>query len=165
MGIATAKGRSRAENENVVEVPARAWQLLAAHPVAICTAWGGRRFASLALGAQQASNLPPLVCVSSRCGHVIDPVLRDARVFSLCVLGPAERVMLRRLSEGTLLRGMDIFDGIAVDRLQGGLPAVASSPVALECEIVRHIDLEADHQLYVGKITSCRVREMMQAAC
>ncbi len=106
-----------------------------------------------------------MVCVATQCGQVIDPVLRDSHVFSVFVLGSGERVLTKRLQEGGTLRGMDIFDGIAVERLQGGLPALASSPVAMECEIIRHIDLEADHQLYVGRITSCRVREVMQAAC
>ena len=166
MGIATAKGRQGAfvEVPSVV-VPPRAWQLLAAHPVAICTAHGGRRFATFVLSLQPASNAPPMVCVATQCGQVIDPVLRDSHVFSVFVLRAGERVLTKRLHEGGTLRGMDIFDGIAVERLQGGLPALASSPVAMECEIVRHIDLEADHQLYVGRITSCRVRAVMQAAC
>lgn len=166
MGIATAKGRQRAFVESLsIEIPPRAWQLLAAHPVAMCTSLNGRRYATFVLGVQPASQAPPMLCISSRCGSVIDPVLRDSHVFSVFSLGPGERVLSKRMSEGVSIRGMDIFDGINVERLQGGLPALASSPVALECEVVRHIDLEADHQLYVGRITSCRVREIMQAAC
>jgi flavin reductase (DIM6/NTAB) family NADH-FMN oxidoreductase RutF len=166
MGIATAKGRQRAFVDSLsIEIPPRAWQMLAAHPVAMCTSLNGRRYATLVLGVQPASHAPPLICIASQCGNVIDPVLRDSRVFSVFSLVPSERVLSKRLSDGVTIRGMDIFDGIDVERLQGGLPALASSPVALECEVVRHIDLEADHQLYVGKITSCRVREIMQAAC
>lgn len=166
MGIATAKGRQGAFVEIPSSlVPPRTWQLLTAQPVAMCTSQGGKRFAALVLGVQPASTVPPMICVASQCGHVIDPALRDSHVFSVFTLGPGERVLARRLQEGTTLRGMDVFDGIAVERLQCGLFAPASSSVALECEIARHIDLEADHQLYVGRITSCRVRDIMQAAC
>jgi flavin reductase (DIM6/NTAB) family NADH-FMN oxidoreductase RutF len=88
-----------------------------------------------------------------------------ARTFSLMALAPTERVLQRRLQESNTLRGMDIFDGVLMERTAAGLPVVASSLVSMECEIVRHIDLEADHQLYAGRVLSCRLREMMQAAC
>jgi flavin reductase (DIM6/NTAB) family NADH-FMN oxidoreductase RutF len=165
MGIATASGHSKGVENSCVEVPARAWQLLAAHSVVMATAWAGRRYGALTLGVQQASNLPPLVCVSTRCGHIIDPILRDARVFAACAIAPSERVLLRRLHDGASLRGIDAFDGVAMERTRSGLPVVASSLVTLECEIVRHIDLEADHQLYVGRVLACHLREVMQAAC
>lgn len=174
MGIATANGRSRAnprpDSKSThefpgIDIPPRALQLLAGHPALVATAWAGRRYACLALGVQQASSTPPLVCVSTRCGEVIDPILRDARTFSLMALAPTERVLQRRLQESNTLRGMDIFDGVLMERTAAGLPVLASSLVSMECEIVRHIDLEADHQLYVGRVLSCRLREMMQAAC
>ncbi|MFY7897079.1 MAG: hypothetical protein ACOVP8_12665, partial [Phycisphaerales bacterium] len=79
--------------------------MLIAHPVAMCTSLNGRRYATLVLGVQPASHAPPLICIASQCGNVIDPVLRDSHVFSVFSLVPSERVLSKRLSDGVTIRG------------------------------------------------------------
>jgi flavin reductase (DIM6/NTAB) family NADH-FMN oxidoreductase RutF len=147
------------------DVSSRAWHALHECAVVIACATSGRRFAAMTLGVSQASQSPTLVAVSTRCGMAIDPALRDARTFSLCTIEPDERVLLRRLAEVPGVRGIDPFDGLRVERTPQGLPVLASARVWIACEIIRHIDLEADHQLYVGRVVDWRLRESMQAAC
>lgn len=38
-----------------------------------------------------------------------------------------------------------------------GSPVLLRSIVAFDCEVVRHFDLEADHELFVGQVLASRM--------
>ena len=51
----------------------------------------------------------------------------------------------------------DPFDAIPHRTLSTGAPVLNDSSAAIDCEVVRHFDLEADHELYVGQVLAVRV--------
>jgi flavin reductase (DIM6/NTAB) family NADH-FMN oxidoreductase RutF len=46
----------------------------------------------------------------------------------------------------------DPFDSLEVETMWTGAPLLKRCRAAFDCEVVRHFDLEADHELYVGQI-------------
>ena len=54
----------------------------------------------------------------------------------------------------------DPFDCLPLDRLVTGAPIVRRAAAAFDCEVVRHLDMEADHELYIGHVlASCEFEE------
>jgi len=51
----------------------------------------------------------------------------------------------------------DPFDAVAVLSLETGSPILRASALAFDCEVVRHVDMDADHELYVGRVVAARV--------
>ena len=50
----------------------------------------------------------------------------------------------------------DPFDSVPVQTLQSGVPILKRSSLALDCEVVRHFDLEADCEIYMVAVLACR---------
>ena len=104
---------------------------------------------------------PVLLAVAIRKGHRIDPLVRDSRSFVLCVLRADDRVSVRRFADlGDESEGgadepghfVDQFDAVRTTRLFSAAPVLVGCAAAIDCEVVRHVDLDADHALYVGQV-------------
>lgn len=96
---------------------------------------------------------PTLICVSARKGHWIAPLIRDSRVFAICQLGPNGQLARKRFAQDlTEDEQGDPFEGVPVRKLATGAPVLEKCVRALDCEVVRHFDLEADHELYIGQV-------------
>lgn len=118
----------------------------------------GKRAGMLVTSVQACSGEPPLLCITLRKGHWIEPIIRDSRCFALCLVDPADRLITKKF--GDTLRGKDPsdpFDCLPVERLATGAPVVKRSIAAFDCEVVRHLDIEVDHGLYVGLVRASRV--------
>ncbi|MEM7623151.1 MAG: flavin reductase [Planctomycetota bacterium] len=118
---------------------------------------------------QQCASSPLLIAIALRKGHVVETLIRDSHAFALCEIDPADRLCLRKFPDRAMERDEadpraalaaehetdgvhDPFDAIATRTLRTGAPVLARSPLVLDCEVVRHFDLEADHELYVGLV-------------
>lgn len=119
----------------------------------------GRRAGVAARSVQVCANEPVLLAVAVRTGHWIEPLIRDSRHFCVCSIERSETLLMRKFADPARPRDGDPFDALLVDRMTSGAPVLASSEVALECEVVRHMDLEADHELYVGAVIGGRYRD------
>jgi flavin reductase (DIM6/NTAB) family NADH-FMN oxidoreductase RutF len=117
----------------------------------------GKRAGVMVRSVQPAAEEPPLVCVAVRRGHWIEPVIRDSHAFAVCQVTSVEGLMLRKFAETSRPRDGDPFDCVQTMRLATGAPVLARSPLALDCEVVRHFDLEADHELYIGLVVACHI--------
>mgnify|MGYP000920359006 CR=1 FL=1 len=95
---------------------------------------------------------PLLISVSLRKGHWISPIIRDSRCFAVCRLGAGDRLAMKKFSETSRARDGDPFDCMPVGKLTTGSPILLKSHLALDCEVVRHFDLEADFELFIGKV-------------
>lgn len=105
--------------------------------------------------AQRCADEPVLICVALGKGQTIAPLIRDSRAFALCQIPPDDRLLLRKFSAlDPPDEQEDPFASLRVRRLKTGAPVLASSPLVLDCEVARHIDLEADHELYVGLVVA-----------
>lgn len=137
-------------------------------PEATClmtAAHDGDRAGMLVHGVLVASRVPPMIVVACRKGHAIDPILRDAHCFALGVVDPGDKLIPRRFrfsetaaSSRADPHATDPFDPFPDQRLVTGAPILDRCPVWFDCQIVRHFDLESEHELFVGLIVAVRTR-------
>jgi len=106
---------------------------------------------------QPCSTEPALVSIALRKGHFIEPLIRDSHHFGLCLVAPSDRLVLRKFPEDPAAQNDDPFDAFPTGRLVSGAPIIERGLAALDCEVVRHFDLEADHEIYVGLVLAAKV--------
>ncbi|MDA1008242.1 MAG: flavin reductase family protein [Planctomycetota bacterium] len=97
------------------------------------------------------SKSPPLLLIALPKGDVISPIIRDARQFAVCLLDQNERIMARlveRAQEGSTDPFM-VMDAIT---LPSGITAPARIRAWFDCEMVRHLDIGGDSEVYIGMV-------------
>ena len=121
-------------------------------------AYEGDRSGIRVLTAHQCSEEPILIAVAARKGHSIEPLIRDSHHFALCVVDPDDRLLSHKFpAGGEPVGGGDPFDSIPHETLVSQAPVPTRCIAAFDCEVVRHFDLEADHEIYVGQILETRI--------
>lgn len=111
-----------------------------------------RRLGMLASWVQQTCFEPPMVVVSVGKGRSIMPLISESRQFVLCQLAEGERLLQRKFATSPDL-GEDPFLGFEL--IQGALsnvPILKGALSYLECELACHLDVEGDHDLFVGAV-------------
>lgn len=121
-------------------------------------AFEGDRTGVVVSSAMICAEEPLLVSVAVRKGHSIEPIIRDSHTFALCRLeAEGSELLLRKFAEHAAPDEMDDpFVSIPCDTLETGAPVLKRCDYALDCEVVRHFDLEADHELYIGQVLGVR---------
>ena len=117
----------------------------------ITSAFEGDRAGLLVNRVVKCSDDPPCVCIVARKGHPIAPLIRDSRHFALCLMRAPSRLLERYFSLDAH-GDFDPFDGFKVHTGIEGAPILADAAIALNCEVIRHFDLETDHELYIGHV-------------
>lgn len=110
----------------------------------------------LARSVQPCADDPPLLCVALRTGHPIEPIIRDSRHFAICQIDPADRLTVRKFSSDAHVHDESPFAAIPIETLVTGSPVLCRSRLVFDCEVVRHFDLEAESELYIGQVLACR---------
>lgn len=124
----------------------------------ITSSWEGKKAGVLARSVQLVATEPLLVCVSMRKGHPIEPLIRDSARFALCRVDPNDKLILRKFNEKTQLASNDDpFAPFPYETLETGAPVLTRCIAALDCEVLRHIDIEAECELYIGQLKAGRV--------
>lgn len=122
------------------------------------SAYEGKRAGHIIKSVQVCSEQPRLVCVAARKGHSIAPLIRDSHRFAICVIAAPDAGMLKRFEAEVAPDELgDAFDALATETLHSHAPVLKRALVAIDCEVVRHFDLEADHELFIGSPTAARV--------
>ena len=111
-------------------------------------AYEGRRAGLIVHWVCRCVNQPPLVGVALPKGHWVSPIIRDSHHFGLSLVLPAEKLVVRKFSEPVGERESDPFDCMATERLTSASPLLSKSPLLLDCEVVRHLDLEAETEMF-----------------
>ena len=125
----------------------------------LTSAFEQKRAGMLVHWAQPCAEEPVLVSVAARKGHSIEPLIRDSRAFALCRIDADDRLLLRKFrSHRPPDEDGDPFDSMEIETLVTGSPVVSRAMSALDCQVVRHFDLEADHELFVGQVMAGWVR-------
>lgn len=120
----------------------------------------GQAGAVLVKWVQPCSDSPPMVMVALSKGQHIEPLLRNSRSFALCQISESDRFLLRKFSPGGENGGptRDLHDDPLVTMTTtvapSGSPVVERAMTYLDCEIVRHVELESDYRIYVGQVHS-----------
>lgn len=110
----------------------------------------GHRSAILAHWIQQCASDPPMVMVALEKGQPIEPLIRDSRSFAICQVGADDRFLQRKFGEPHG-RGEDPFISLAVRETNCG-PIIERAMSYLECVVERHVELDSDFRLYVGRV-------------
>ena len=146
--------------DQVCEQTVRALNALPSGTFLLTAAFDGKRAGMIVSWAQPCADEPALVVVAARKGHAIEPLIRDSRSFGLCSISPDDKLLMHKFSshlppdeEG------DAFASIPVEQLVTGSPIVQRAKSALDCQVVRHFDLEADHELFIGQVMAGWVRD------
>lgn len=135
---------------------ARALGLIPSGLYAMTAAYDGERSAVLVSWVQQCSFEPPMVAVASPKGRPIAPLIRDSHSFALCQFRRDDAFLLRTLSrEDSDPR--EVLDPIRCEALATGSPCITRATAVLDCEMMRHIDLDGDHELYIGLVVGGKV--------
>jgi flavin reductase (DIM6/NTAB) family NADH-FMN oxidoreductase RutF len=131
----------------LARIPAAMWVATAAHE--------GRRRSIRAVFVQQAAISPVLISVALPRGPTLAPLIRETGVLGLSLLSREERYMTKRWEDKR--RGLDdLLDGPEAITLTTGVPLLKRALLVLEGRIVRHLDLEADHELFILQILGGR---------
>ena len=125
----------------------------------------GERAGVLIRSVQVCADDPVLISLVVPRGHSIDPLIRDSHAFAVCLLGEQNKLIKRKFAETQKPEGAldsdeprdDPFDAFRVCELATGSPILDRVPAVLDCEVVRHFDLEADHEIYVGHVVAARI--------
>jgi len=136
----------------------RAHSLLPRAKFLLTACFEGRRAGQIVECVQACASEPMLVCVAARNGHSVGPLIRDSHGFAICGFSPDDRLLLHSFgSARTPLAAGDPFDPLEIDHLTTAAPIPRRCIMALDCEVVRHLDVEADHSLYIGRVLAGRV--------
>lgn len=110
---------------------------------------------------QQACIKPPMVTVAIAKGRPIMPLISESRCFGLCQLSENDRLMKKKfeafndaaVTEDPFL-GFELVTGVLAK-----LPILANTMSYLECELVSHMDIEGDHDIFVGAVRGGALRQ------
>ena len=124
-------------------IPSGRFLLTAAHE--------GLRTAVLVDWVQPCATSPAMIMTALATSLPVAPLIRDSRGFALCQIGADDRFLARKFA--TLPEpGEDPFVGLDTFTSTSGAPIVRRAMSFLDCELLRHVDLEANFGLYVGLV-------------
>lgn len=119
--------------------------------------YDGKRVGVIVNSVQPCSQEPPLICITMRKGNGIEPLIRDSRCFAVCMMDPSDKLLHKKFGSTTRPRESgDPFDCLPLERLVTGAPVVKRAIAAFDCEVVRHIDIEAEYEIYIGLVVASR---------
>jgi len=116
----------------------------------------GKRGGVIVKSVMPVAEEPLLLAVAAWKGHGLEPIIRDSHFFGVSMIDPSDRVLVRRFS-GHLSEHGDQFDSVATERIVSTSPILSRAIIAIDCEVVRHFDIEADHELYIGLVLGAKV--------
>ena len=126
-------------------------------------ACGDMRGATLVRWVQQVASQPPMLVVAIEKGQPLSPIIRDSRGFALCLIAANDPVctrLFKQIPEHT----QDPMISIPCMKTPSGAPVPLRATAWFDCEIVRHFDIEADHEVYIGCIHHAGRNEALPSA-
>lgn len=105
---------------------------------------------------QQVGFDPPMVMFALNKSLQIGPFIHESRSFALNQIAADDKLTPRRFSFDLTVK-QDAFETLDVRRLTTGSPILARALASLDCELVRHFDIEGDHDIYVGRIVDAAI--------
>ena len=105
---------------------------------------------------QQLSTEPPMVMVALPKGRPIVPLLHDSHAFALCQVSVDDKLTQKKFYNG-VDAGDNPFEAMDVHRGVTGSPIMSRALAYLDCELIRHLDVDGDHDIYVGLVRDGKV--------
>ena len=111
-----------------------------------------RRSGVVCRWVQQACLQPPMVTVGIAKGQPILPLISESRRFGLCQVAVHEKILARKFANG-FDSGEDPFLGMdLLNKSTTKVPLLANVLAFMECEVACHMDVEGDHDIFVGRV-------------
>ncbi len=117
----------------------------------LTSAFGELRSGVIVRCVQQVAMHPPMLLVAMEKGQPLSPIIRDSRNFAICVLAKDDRVTTKIFATSPD-QGIDAFLTIPNLVVPGGSPVPLRALGYIACELVRHLDIEADYEVYIGMV-------------
>jgi flavin reductase (DIM6/NTAB) family NADH-FMN oxidoreductase RutF len=117
----------------------------------LTTAFGGVRSGILTKWVQPCSTDPLMVMVAIAHGLPVEPLIRDSRGFTLCQIAAGD-LLLERLFARPAARTEDPFFALPCRDSSCGAPIIERAHSYLDCQVVRHVDLDTSFRLFVGHV-------------
>ena len=117
----------------------------------LTTAFGDLRDGRIVERVQQCGTNPPMLLVAMEKGHPLSPLIRDSRTFALSLLDPNERLLQRVFGPDRKV-GDDPFLTYPHQVGALGAPIVTRALAWFDCEVVRHLDMETNFELFIGQV-------------
>ena len=105
---------------------------------------------------QQCSVEPPTLVVAIPKGRAIEPMLRDARAFSLCMVSPNDK-QVARLFNRDHDKDDDPFLALQTTQATTGMPILKQSLAWFDCKLEGHLSPDADCRLYLGHVVDASI--------
>jgi len=106
---------------------------------------------------QQCSTEPPMLVVAIMKGQAIEPMLRDARAFALCLVPNNDRRAQRLFGSGHEPDD-DPFLSLNTITAETGMPILNDSPMWFDCKLEGHLSPDADCRLYLGRVVAAHMQ-------
>jgi len=100
---------------------------------------------------QQCADDPPMVMIALPRGLPLEPLIRNSRRFVLCQISADDRFLERKFAQ-CAPRDDDPFESLDIQATAGGPPIIKRAMSYLDCEVIRHVELEADRRVLVGQV-------------
>lgn len=117
----------------------------------ITSRFGDQRSAAIVRWVQQAAVHPPMIVVAIEKGQALSPIIRDSRNFALCRVMDDDP-LVERIFQVMPELGRDPFLGLPHLSTPSLCPVPLRAEWWLDCEMVRYLDIEADHEMYVAGV-------------
>jgi len=103
---------------------------------------------------QRCSSNPPMVMIAMQIGQSVEPIILETRCFALCQLPADNCYLMRRFSgtKNTIDSQDDPFYATSSRNAPSGAPIIDNAISYLDCELVRHLDLESGYGIYIGLV-------------
>ena len=129
---------------------------LPSSPWVMSSVFEATRTGVLVRRVMQCADDPLCVCVAMRKGSRIDPIVRDSHVFAVSLMAGEDKLLLKKFDTPEATEE-DPFDSYSVRRMRTGCPVMNRALMAFDCEVLAHVDLEADSELFVGRVVDAFV--------
>lgn len=117
----------------------------------ISSRFGDMRSAALVRWVQQCAVHPPMVVVAIEKGQALSPIIRDARNFALSRVADDDP-LIDRIFQALPDHGRDPFLGVPHLSTPSMCPVPSRALWWLDCELIRHLDIESDHEMWVAGV-------------
>lgn len=139
----------------------RALSLLPSVPTVMTSAFEAKRSGILVNRVMPCADEPPCVAIAVPKGHRIATLVRDSHSFALNLVDPKNRLLVKKFEHGAEPDAFELLDNRP---LATGSPCLGRALACLDCDVMRHFDLEADFEMYIGQIVAAWV-PARAAAC
>lgn len=146
--------RPAAKRESVEHV----LELIPSSLFLLTSAYGELRGGVIVRCVQQVAMQPAMLLIAMEKGQSISPIIRDSRNFALCILASDDRTT-PKIFASPPDQGFDAFLTIPHIVAPGGCPVPLRARGYVACELIRHLDIESDHEVYIGMVHSAALVE------